>query len=341
MTPPRFEDLPVDLQKHLNPENPKVLMMVAKGLAPLPPPILVSCWTYFLGTPDSPQAADAEKSLAAYPEKSLSGVLAADIPGWALFELGKRVLVREELLEIILLNANCPVELFLLVSPTCSERIATLIANNQERIIESPEIIPELEKNPNNLKSNTDRLRQFLRLAGVFVPGGAASSDNPGDSKAQAPAVDPRAELADEAELSEEKRQSLTQYILTLNVGAKVKLAVKGNKEARSILVRDTNKVVATQVLKSPKITENEVLGFSSLKHLSEDVIRGISRNPFWTKNYSIKVNLVTHPKTPVETAMNLVKFLNLRDLTEVSRSKTIMVPVRKVAKSLLAQKRK
>ncbi len=206
-------------------------------------------------------------------------------------------------------------------------------------------MVPTLESNPKNLKSNTDRLRQFLKLAGIFIPGDVSAA-------ATAPAVGaaPIAKLdavagdkisVEEEVFTEEKRLSLLNFINTLPAGAKVKLALKGNKEARSILIRDTNKTVCTAVLRSPRLNENEIILFSSLKHLAEDVIREIARNPMWTKNYTIKLNLIHHPKTPLQDSMGYIKFLQLRDLDAVAKSKTTAAPLRKAAKQLLLTKRK
>ncbi|MEK7713719.1 MAG: hypothetical protein AAB302_03165, partial [Deltaproteobacteria bacterium] len=50
-----------------------------------------------------------------------------------------------------------------------------------------------------------------------------------------------------------EKHKSIYQLILTMGISAKVQLALKGNKEARSILVKDPNKLVCSAVMKSPK----------------------------------------------------------------------------------------
>lgn len=343
---PPATELEPELKKFIDPSNEKAALMTAKGLAPLPPAVLVSAWSFYaLGTNAVLKQAALE-SIQAYPERSLASVLGGKIPSWALHFVGILFSENENLLELVLLNENTPNEVFLAVAANCSERLTTIIANNQERIIECPELIPLLEKNPENLKSNTDRLRQFLRLAGIFVPGGEAAAQAPAPTpeapKSESPpTVDERAQLAEEESLSEEKRQSLHNYIQTLTTGAKVKLALKGNKEARGILVRDTNKTVATAVLRSPRITENEIVVFSSLKQLSEDVIRDISRNPFWTKNYGIKLNLVNHPKTPLQDSMGYIKFLSLRDLTDVARSKTTPPPLRKAAKQLLNVKRK
>lgn len=343
---PPFEELEPELKPALDPSKPKMLAVLAKGLAPLPPHVLVAGWCYLSQSEDAELSKSSQKSILEFPERNLLSALVPQFPGWALYILSKIFHQNENVLEKILLHENTPLEVFLDQAPVCSERLTHIIANNQERIIESPEIVPALEKNPNNLKSNTDRLRQFLRLSGIFVPGDAHSVEQPivqeGEQSPEAPASeDPRAALADEEVLSEEKRMSLHQYILGLSVGARVKLAVKGNKEARGILIRDTNKTVAMSVLKSPRLNDNEIIHYAGLKNVSEDVIRVISRTPGWVKLYPVKLNLINHPKTPLPASLQFIKFLNLRDLGQISKSKTVPAPLRKAAKELLNAKRK
>lgn len=337
---PSFEDLEPDFQKILQPNQPKLLMMLAKGVAPLPAQKLIPAWCYLLHVEDEDLKAAAKNSLQQHPLSGLVGVAKLEIPYWALYDLGKELSDKEEVLEAVLLNRHTPSELFLEVASQCSEKIAQIITNNQERIIDRPEIVVELEKNPQSLKSNTERLRQFLRLAGVFIPGDQELALQKELEKAEE-GSESIEELIDAQELTEEKRINLQQYITTLSIGAKVKLGIKGNKEARKLLVKDTNKTVATSVLKSPKVNENEIIFYSSLKNVSEDVIREIARNPSWTKNYSVKLNLINHPKTPLEKSMAFIKFLNLRDLQGVTRSKTIPPPLRKSASELLKAKRR
>jgi hypothetical protein len=341
---PKYEELEPEIKKFLNPANPKALMMLARGAAPLPPGVLVASWAYLLDDEKAEIAEASTKSLESFPENTMKTALATKMPSWALYRLGEKVIQKEELLEVVVLNESTPNDFILKIAASCSEKIAGIIANNQERVIETPEIVPELEKNPNNLKSTTDRLRQFLKLAGIFVPGGEDLKALEEQKKTEEQLAEEKKqaeELMEAEELSEEKRTNLTKIITTLNVGAKVKLALKGNKEARSILIKDSNKTVATSVLKSPRITENEVIHYSSLKNVADDVIRTIARNPGWIKNYTIKLNLINHPKVPPQTSMAFIKFLNLRDLQQVSKSKTVLGPVRKAAKQLLIAKRK
>ena len=60
----------------------------------------------------------------------------------------------------------------------------------------------------------------------------------------------------------------------------KIKLARMGNKEARGLLVRDRNKLVATAAIRSPKMTENEVESFAKARNVSDEVLRIIASQP-------------------------------------------------------------
>ncbi len=349
MSIPKLEELTPDLKKIFDPEKAKLLPMIAKGAAPIPPHILVSAWCYMIDGGFSDLAETAKETLLKYPEKMLLPVLEGELPSWVLLVLGRIWKDNENLLQIILLNAAAPDELFLEVAPTCSEKLTILISNNQERIIEVPQLVLALESNPKNLKSNTDKLRHFLRLSGIGIPGDADGA--PIELMAENEAELERQFLENLGEdqedkllsfgLSEEQRKSLQAYIQGMGIGAKVKLAFKGNKEARQILIRDPNKLVALGVLKSPKLTDSEIALYCGIKSLGEDVVRVISNNSTWTKNYPVKLSLCFHPKSPLQQSMSFIKFLNMRDLIKVSKDKNIPAPLTKAAKHLVSIKRK
>lgn len=346
---PKFEDLGPDLQKIFDPQKAKLLPMIAKGAAPIPPQILVSAWCYMIECGATELADTARDTLLKYPEAMLKPVLQGSLPAWALYTLGKLLSKNEDLLECILLNEASPQALFVEVASICSERMTLLIVNNQERIIESPEIVRALESNPRNLKSNTDRLRHFLKLAGVVMPGEASESielmamDEAALEKEFLESLgDPdKEDKMASFGLSDEQRTNLMSFIMNLSIGAKIKLAFKGNREARQILIRDTNKLVALAVLKSPRINEMEIAFYAGIKNICEDVIRAISVNPIWTKHYPVKLALCHHPKTPFQQSVALIKFLNLRDLTKLTKDRNIPGPLQKASKQLLSVKRK
>ena len=98
---------------------------------------------------------------------------------------------------------------------------------------------------------------------------------------------------------SEERSLSLLAQIQKMNVLEKIKLARFGNAEARGILVRERNKIVASAAIRSPKIKENEVITFAKSRNLSDEVIRVIANNRERTKNYTVKLALVGNPRSP------------------------------------------
>jgi len=125
-----------------------------------------------------------------------------------------------------------------------------------------------------------------------------------------------------------------------MNVSDKIKLALFGNKEVRSTLIRDANKIVATTVLKSPKVTDGEVAMYANSRNVCDDVIRIIAGNKEWVKNYRVKVALVNNPKTPVPIAMKLVSSLNTKDLKDLAGSRNVSGAVCNLAKNLLNQRK-
>ena len=134
-------------------------------------------------------------------------------------------------------------------------------------------------------------------------------------------------------------RQSALQKISKLDVRARIQLAIKGNKEERSILVRDGTKLVATAVLDSPKIGDNEVEKIASQRNVLEAVLRSIPMKRRFAKNYVILRNLVFNPRTPIDVSLSLVKNLLTVDLRNLSDSKDVSQTVRKAGLRLFKQK--
>jgi hypothetical protein len=122
--------------------------------------------------------------------------------------------------------------------------------------------------------------------------------------------------------------RSLFQKIQTMTVSEKLDLARKASKEARSILLRDSNKLVQLAVVNSPKITESEIIGIASNRQVSEDALKEIAMNREWLRNYQVRLALVNNPKTPLSIALAQVSYLNQRDLGLLAKSKGVPRPI-------------
>ncbi|MEM6996429.1 MAG: hypothetical protein AAF721_38345 [Myxococcota bacterium] len=121
---------------------------------------------------------------------------------------------------------------------------------------------------------------------------------------------------------------------------AKMRMALMGNAFERSVLIRDSNKAVCMSAIKSPRVRENEVEKYSANRSLSHDVVRYIANRRDWTKNYSIKLQLVLNPKTPMSAAMGFLNHLRQHDVRKVARSKNIPSALATAAKRRMERRR-
>ncbi len=134
-------------------------------------------------------------------------------------------------------------------------------------------------------------------------------------------------------------RVPLNQRIQNMTVPERIRLAMYGGKEARTLLMQDTNRVVQLAVLDNPKLTPSEVAAFANSRMVGEEVLRKIAANREWIKLYPIRLALVKNPKTPVGISVKLVGSLNLQDLKLLSKSKMVSSVVVQAAKRQLARK--
>jgi hypothetical protein len=142
-------------------------------------------------------------------------------------------------------------------------------------------------------------------------------------------------------EVTEEERKSLSVRILLMSVSEKIKLALLGNKEARTILIRDSNKMVSASVVKSPKVQDDEIVKIAQMRGVADEVLRMVASNKEWTKNYAVKKALVENPKTPVQASFRFLSLLRESDIKNIARSKNVPSAVAAQAKRLVQQKEK
>jgi hypothetical protein len=134
-------------------------------------------------------------------------------------------------------------------------------------------------------------------------------------------------------------RDNAVQKINRLDIKGRIQLALKGNKEERSLLIRDGTKVVALAVLEAPKLSDGEVEKFALQKNVLEAVLRQIPLKRRFMKNYIVVRNLVSNPRTPLDLGLGLMKHLQVQDLKNISANKEVSETVRKLAMKMYKQK--
>jgi hypothetical protein len=171
------------------------------------------------------------------------------------------------------------------------------------------------------------------------APAAAASAPLPAKAGPSAAAAK-AAPIHKKSHLShEQERGSALQKISKLDIKGRIQLAMKGTKEDRSILIRDSTKLVALAVLESPKITDGEVEKFANQKNVLEAVLRQIPMKRRFMKNYGIVRNLVANPRTPLDVSLGLMKNILTADLRNLSGNKEVSDTIRKLALKMFKQK--
>ena len=179
--------------------------------------------------------------------------------------------------------------------------------------MDRPEILQLLLENPNT----PDKVRQQAS-SGLDVP------------------VKRTSESVKAQKTVEERTQSIFQRLQKLSVPEKILLALRGGKEMRTLLLRESNKDISLSVLENPRITETEIETIVRSRSTTDEVLRRITRKREWIKKYGIMHALVTNPKTSPGVALPLVKGLRTRDLALLSKDRNVSEGTRSTAKRLL-----
>lgn len=148
-------------------------------------------------------------------------------------------------------------------------------------------------------------------------------------------------ELLRELGLDTAQARNLFNLIQQMSIGERLKLALKGGKDARSILIRDANKLVQRFVLQNPRLTDDEVLAMCRNRNIDSDVLRVVGDNREWTRNYQIRVALASNAKTPLSIALSFVQGLIEKDIRSLAKSRNVSSAVASKARRILVEREK
>jgi hypothetical protein len=168
-------------------------------------------------------------------------------------------------------------------------------------------------------------MRSFFVARGVALGDPAENGDDP--------LIDESAIGDQGTEPVSDSEKTAAQRLAMMSVMEKVKVAMRGTKEERSVLVKDSNRLVAAAVLSSPKLTGQEVEAIAKMVNVGEEVLRMIGTSRNWTKNYGVVAGLVRNPKTPVAISLNLLQRVSDRDVKMLALDRNIPEPLRIAAR--------
>jgi hypothetical protein len=137
----------------------------------------------------------------------------------------------------------------------------------------------------------------------------------------------------------DEEDLNISQRIQRMNIGQKIKTAMKGDKEARTVLIKDTNRDVYMAVLKNPGLKENEIEMLTKNTGTNAEILRAIANNREWVANRNILNGLVMNPKTPVNLSIRFLSRLGRKDIELIAKSRSLPVALRNNAKRMISTK--
>jgi hypothetical protein len=344
-----------------------VQMMASKGVVPgAKPHEIVIVISELAGRADEKLRESALATLAKLPPPILAGALSADLPGSVTTRLASCYSGNHEVIEQLLRMPRITAEALAMLAGAADERSGELIATNEELMLKHPVVIEKLYMNKRVRMSTADRLielcvRNNVELSIPAFKEAALAIQNeliPEPSEeptfddvlfketrdaAEQLGLDPNEDTHEVDEEGEEKVKPkivpLYARMAEMTVSQKIRCATLGSAAERLLCVRDSNRLVAAAAAKSPLLKEPEAVQISASRVVSEDVLRILAMNKDFTRNYQIKLNLVSNPRTPFTFASRLVPMLRESELKMLSKSKNVTGAISTAVKQQLGKK--
>lgn len=120
--------------------------------------------------------------------------------------------------------------------------------------------------------------------------------------------------------------------IKKMNPNQRFRLAMKGSRTERKILLRDTSPEVLAGLLSHPRIEEKEILEIVKSPYASGGILKRVADNRKWMKNADIRLAVVKSPKTPAPVAVKHLATLQTNELRTLAKMGNAREALRKEA---------
>jgi len=342
-----------------------VRQSAARGVLPVGHEELLAILIYLQNDSEPDVRQNASNTLENEFSESLlmSTLESPTAPAEILEYFGRPPFRSEALLEIVIQNKATPDSTIAAIAEQVEAGLIDLILVNLMRLLRSPFILVALERNSRatpDIKRRLGEIREeFFEKRNNFIPihrtraeekalkqqTGETVSTEEDSSFAYSEEIRAGEDvtsltiksLADDGfvsfeEMPEEERLSTIQKIARMTIAERVQTALKGSREERIILIRDSNRIVSSSVLESPKLTDSEVEAIASMRSVSEEILRLVGTRREFAKSYTVIHNLVRNPRTPVAASLGMLNRILTNDLRTLSRNKNVPEVIRKTA---------
>jgi hypothetical protein len=295
-------------------------MAVCSGSASLTPTQRVELLALLAEDADDTVRERAGNALLSQSVDAFTAALAGDNPAVQLLRYcGRNLLDKPAIATALVKTSRCPVEFL-----TSAVRALPTSA------------VQELMQDLDRLSSNRTLVATLVHSSSLTAEQRQQIEELLADKAAGEAAF---AEAVADLDATKEERVTLLQRLAGLRVVERVQLALKGNREERMALIRDPCKVVQRAVLQSSMITDREVETFSSMASLADEVLRIIATSRNFRRNYTVVINLMNNPKTPLDVTLHMLPNITAPDLKKLGTNKNISDTLRAAAMRLQVQR--
>lgn len=351
-------------------EAPRAMALAAaRGLLPVSPVDLVDALLHLVESDDPDVREASATTLASTDPSVLSDWVREGEDAHGIDRLVRRT-EDATVLEAVIRSRATTDDTLVWLAERLHPDLQDVLAVNQARLLRQPRILEALGRNPRLTADARRRIHEieeeFFRKRGTTSAAAAEAAEAaaaapppleeveeaaagfpplPGEEEQAAEGALfeeielPEEMTSEEVELDDEKRKSLLVEISLMTVSQKLTLATKGNKEARSILIRDTNRLVCSAAVASPRMTPNEIESIAAMRNVHEEVLRHIATHREWSRKYPVMLNLVRNPRVPSELCMPFIVRLTQRDMKSLASDKGVPELVRTAAKRMYQMK--
>ena len=365
------DQIPSEIQKNLKPAADETRRLVlARNVVPMPPREM-ALTLFCLMDDENPAVREAaENSLDSLPPNIIRTIAGQNIHWKVLDYIARNSFSDDDefkILETIILNPATGVETMMLLARVSSRGVVDLVINNQTRLQKTPQIVSEFSKNTRISIAQLSRALEFgrrmklitidqeNRMIDLFIGKVDVQEieveevveqviDKSGEVDWAFPSFmtsdfEADLDLDAEADVIESKilsKLNLREFVRKMTVPQKLRLAGRGNMEARKILIQDALALVSVAVLSNPRLTSTEVGATAEMRMTDPEVLEEISKKAAFTRSYQVRHALVWNPKTPLQIASKMMSTLTEKDIKTISKSRAVSQAISSIARQRL-----
>lgn len=295
-------------------------MAVCSGSAGLAPAERAELLAVLSEDADSAVRDRAENALLSQSVEAFVSALAGEAPSPQLFRYcGKNLADKPAIAAALIRSSRCPVQFLTSAAKALPTSAVQELMQDLDGLSTNRALVAALADSPS---LTVEQRQQLEELLADTVATEAAFADAVSDIDA-----------------TSEQRATLLQRLARMRIVERVQLALKGNREERMALIRDPCKVVQRAVLQSSRITDREVETFASMASLTDEVLRLIANSRKFRRNYSVVINLMNNPKTPIDITLHMLPTITAPDLKKLTTNRNVSETLRSAAGRLQVQR--